>query len=264
MKKIRRIIKLLPSRLRDMIMVTAMPLYHRMEELTKEELQFCVQYANELIQRHSKMPQERKTESLVVVCMVGVVGSGKTVTANLIANLIGGIVVIGDNLRVKQRKIGSSFERTRFLGEKIVRLILDRNQNVVLDSDHVDSEKRASILAKSKEWGAKVVFVRTYADPYVMIQRLRDERYTPDSFFGGAIVPVDYPELNRLGAQGKGGVVAEFERDRRMLLHYNWIDESGGRFVLKKLDFQVIGEIDTSAVDRGVEIKEVADRILRF
>ena len=75
-----------------------------------------------------------------------------------------------------------------------------------------------SLKEKAKKVGAKVIFIRTYADLDVMIGRIMDADYKniPEDFFGGA--------SSSYQGENKGAVVKLREMICRGLSHYNAIN----------------------------------------
>lgn len=180
--------------------------------------------------------KKRATKQPIVVAMVGLVGSGKSTVANDIAELIGATVVNGDEIRIGLRKQAKSYRNVRLIAENMAIEIVNKGGNVVLDSDFIDAKKRASIREKAKQAGAKVVFVRTYADTDVVFGRIITAK--PDEFFAGAKTEWDGDR------QSKSAVVKIRELWRRTPLHYRWEATGGGRWILKKLPF-LSADIDT-------------------
>ena len=69
---------------------------------------------------------------------------------------------------------------------------------------------------------------------------IADYRDDVDDFFGGA------PSKWKGSEQTKGAAVKVREMLRRTPHHYRWVNEVGGRWILKKLPFPVFAEIDTT------------------
>ncbi|TSC90560.1 MAG: hypothetical protein G01um10142_385 [Parcubacteria group bacterium Gr01-1014_2] len=109
---------------------------------------------------------------------------------------IGGTVIEGDAIRVQLRKVGEvysygkrrQYSYVRQIAENAALEVLKRGGNVIFDADFADEKKRASLKAKVAKVGVELVFVRTYADPEVMLGRMLRASYrnSPDDFFGGA------------------------------------------------------------------------------
>ncbi len=185
---------------------------------------------------------KRKTKRPVVIAMVGLVGSGKSFIAEELARGIGAIIVEGDAIRVELRKQNEGYEGMRKISENVVVELLHKESNVVVDSDHIDARKRASLRAKISKTSARLFFVRVHADYDIMAGRIITARYKArrEDFFGGASTPWNGSE------QSRGAVVKLREMDRRRPHHYRWENKGGGRWVLRKLPFRVFATIDTS------------------
>jgi len=199
---------------------------HKKETLTKKE-----QRAQKVFMEKLRIVP-RKTKKPVIIAMVGLVGSGKTFVANELANFISGTIVEGDKIRVCLRKEGEKYEGARKIAENVVLKVIKQGGTVVLDSDHINKEKRASLREKVKG-KVKLIFVRTHMERDVMIGRIFSS--LEDEFFSGA--GKKYGQL--------GVVIKMREMWRRTPHHYRWENKGGGRWILKKLPFKVV-EIDTT------------------
>ena len=129
---------------------------------------------------------KRRTKKAVVVGFLGLVGSGKSSVAQELARQIGGVVIEGDAIRVQLRKVGEKYFYVRQIAENVALEILKRGGNVIFDADFDDTNKRASLKAKITKVGARLLFIRTYADPEVILGRMLSASYrnSPDDFFG--------------------------------------------------------------------------------
>lgn len=169
----------------------------------------------------------RRTKKPIVVGIVGLIGSGKTTIAKEMAPLVGAVIVPGDNIRILLRKEKEKYDNTRLIAENIATEIINKGGNVIIDSDFIDQKKRVSLKEKAKRVGAKVIFIRTYADLDVMMGRMMDADYKdiPEDFFGGA--------SSIWQGTNKGAVVKLREMYRRLPHHYRWVNEVGGKWILK-------------------------------
>lgn len=228
---------------------------HKRESLTQKEL-----WAQDMFIKALKVVS-RKTKNPVVIAIVGLVGSGKTSVVRELAKLLPVTVIEGDDIRVHLRKQNERYEGARKIAENAMLKVIEQGGNVVLDSDHIDQKKRASLREKVKQTGAKLIFIRTYADYDVMAGRAIVAEYcsSEDDFFGGAGLKSEWQDSN------PGTVVKLREMWRRTPNHYRWENKVGGRWVLKKLPFKVFATVDTTDEDKWkAEIQKVAKRILQF
>lgn len=187
----------------------------------------------------------RRSKKPVIVAMVGLIGSGKTIVAQALSGPIGATVVTGDAIRVVLRKRKQPFEPTRSIAERAALYLLKRDSNVVIDADFVTLQKRKRIEIKAKKVGAKVVYVRTIADRDIMIERLIKAKYNPnrDLF--------------------KTSTIAVREMWRRTPHHYLWTSAKGGYFLPRKLRITFLAEIDTTGQWRK-QVQKVAKRIKKL
>lgn len=227
---------------------------HKTEKLTQKEKR-----AQEKFLAMLKVAP-RKTKRPVIVALVGLVGSGKSFVARKLAETISATVVEGDKIRVCLRKEGERYEGARKIAENAVSEII-KGGNAVIDSDHINSAKRASLREKARQAGAKLIFVRTCADYDMMTGRAIAASYqkSEDDFFGGAGLKSKW--------QGDFGAATVKIREmwRRTPHHYRWVNKGGGKWVLKKLPFSVFAEIDTTGEKEALEkIQKTVARILKF
>ena len=225
---------------------------HKRENLTQKERAAQASFMAKMNIR------KRKTAQPVMVAMIGLVGSGKSSVAKELAERIGATIIEGDEIRIELRKQGERYERARAIAENASFEVVKQGGNVILDSDFVDKNKRASLREKARKAGVRLVFIRTYCDLDVMVGRMLTATYHDriDDFFGGASSKLQGSE------QQKGAAVKVREMWRRTPHHYRWVNQVGGEWVLKKLPFTLFAEIDTT--DPNQWKQEVARRAIRL
>ncbi len=209
---------------------------HKRERLTAKERAAGENYLAQL------SVVKRTTGKPAIVAMLGLVGSGKSTVARELARLIGGTIVEGDAIRIELRKQDEKYDRARAIAEDVALEVVGNGGNAVLDSDFVDDKKRASIRGKARVAGVRLVFIRTVCDLDVMVGRALTASYknNMDDFFGGASSKWKGSE------QSKGAAVKVREMWRRAPRHYRWVNEVGGKWILKKFPFTIFATIDTT------------------
>lgn len=228
---------------------------HKKESLTSKERRA----QDEFIKAIKVTP--RKTKKAIVIAIVGLVGSGKTSVSKELAKLLPATIIEGDDIRVQLRKQNERYEGARKIAESATLKVIEQGGNVILDSDHIDQKKRASLREKVKQTGAKLIFIRTHTDYDVMAGRAINVEYplSKDDFFGGAGLKSKWKGSN------PGAVVKLREMWRRTSNHYRWENKVGGRWVLKKLPFKVFATVDTTDENKWkVQIQKIAKHILQF
>ena len=81
--------------------------------------------------------------------------------------------------------------------------------------------------------------------------------YSADDFFGGAISSWQGSE------QSRGAAVKVREIWRRTPNHYTWVNQGGGKWILKKLPFSIFAEIDTTDSNSWkLEVEKCAKKLL--
>lgn len=226
---------------------------HKREKLTSKELAAQKSFTAKL-----DIP-ERKTKKQVIVVFIGLIGSGKSSVARELAGQIGAAIIEGDDIRIELRKQKERYERTRAIAEDVALEVIERGSNAILDSDFIDEKKRASLREKARKAGVRVVFIRTHCDLDVVVGRVLSATYsdTVDDFFGGASSKWEG------SAQSKGAAVKVREMWRRTPHHYRWVNQVGGKWILKKFQFAIFAEIDTTDESRWkMEVGKLAKQLI--
>ena len=179
----------------------------------------------------------RKTKTPVIAAMVGSVGSGKSTISRFITQLIKGTVIQGDEIRVLLRKQKCGYESVREITKNALIRIINKGGNAVLDSDYGPIKKKGMLSALSKKFRARVFYIQTYADRDIIIGRLINAKYHPESFFGGAGSIWTGPN--------KGAVVAIREFWRMTPRNYKSNNKEPLNWILKKFPFVNFG-VETS------------------
>lgn len=201
-----------------------------MKKLNKKELQAQNNYLSKL------KVVKRKTKKLVVVAMVGLVGSGKSHVAREISNKIGAVVITMDFIRTELRKQKQSFDNLDQIVKNITFELTEKDCNIVFDSDFVRADKRKELLKFTQKNKIKTHFVRTYCDTDVFLGRAIG--FKPEEFFEKA-------STNWKG-KNTGSVVKIREMWRRTPHNYRWENKKGGHWILRKLPFKLDAEINTT------------------
>lgn len=202
----------------------------------------------------------RRTNKPIVIAFFGLVGSGKSSVAQELAKYIGGTIINGDAIRVELRKVGEKYLYARQIAENVALEVLKRGRNVIYDADFVDVNKRAILRAKVVKAGAELMFVRTYAEPDVMLGRILAASYrnSPDDFFGGAKTV-----WNEGTEQQRGAVIKFREMWRRTPHHFRWFNHGGGKWILKKPPVPLLADIDTTDPDKWKEeVKRLIQKLI--
>jgi predicted kinase len=198
---------------------------------------------------------KRKTDTHCAVGMVGLVGAGVSSVARELARHIGAVVIDADDVRIALRKQKLGYGRVREIVLELVEQVLVQGGNVVIDSDHIDSDKRNKLKKVAKDRGAEVYFVRTVCNPEVMLGRMMTEHHGSAS--------KDLFQASETGWRGKYGAAVDKLREfwRRTPLHYFWNSEGGGHWVSKSMSF-VYAETDTTDGKKWkTEVKQVVGRL---
>jgi predicted kinase len=203
-------------------------MYHPFERLSEGEVDKYIKYIGKTFS------WDNGGQKPLLICMVGLVGSGKSTVAREIARALNAIVIENNEIRVEfnyPRENGR--DMTRLIAEMAACEVVREGGIAVLDSDFIDPRKRASLRAKVRGLGVEIVYVRTFTDLEVMFSRIMNASYPSNELFG-----------QRGGAPRKISECA-----RRLPLHYYQRRKGRGRWTLRRLPFEVLAEIDTGVDD---------------
>ena len=237
MKKL--LMRLLPARI-------VARLARKIVDLTESEVKAQLKYTSWL----PHVPPQ--TDKLVLVAIVGLTGSGKSHMARLLARLIGAVVVCADDISVQLTNHGAGYDNTWLIAENSAAKTTANGRNVIIDSDFVDKNKRESLKILAKEIDATLIFIRTICDFDIMSQRIREN--DPDNFFNFA--------KSTSKAKDHGKDVKFREMARRILLHYDWTAEGGGKLTPKNMHFLTYAPIDMGADNWEESVHLLAENII--
>lgn len=222
---------------------------HKFEKLNTTERQIVARLG---MYNSSK----RKSEKPKILAMVGLTGSGKSTVAKICAEEFVLSLINNDSIRSGLNEWSQDCTNLRVIYEETAIKILKDGGNVVLDSDFVSILKRASLRAKARKVGAKIIYVRVFCDIDTVIGRIMKADYSAMSIFTTA--------KSLWSGERKGSVIKIREMWRRTPHHYKWTnDRSGGKWVLKNLHFKTHCNINTTYAKENVLYPSVGEDKLR-
>ena len=126
------------------------------------------------LERVKKNLPEKKTERPFIIGVIGLISSGKTTTAKMIAEGIDGAVLVRSNsarflLKERNMKWG---ENVHYLIFYVAHWLIQNGYGIVFDGDHIEEEKRNNTVKLAEELGAKFFLVRINIEPELAIKRL--------------------------------------------------------------------------------------------
>ena len=202
--------------------------------------------------------QKRKTTRPIVVGMIGLAGSGKSLVARELAPMMGATIIEHDRIRIGLRAAHLPYDHMAIIAADATQEVIWRGGNVIFDTDSIGREKREIIVKIAREAAASVFFIRVTCDLDIMLGRILTKLdKKPDLFFQDA-------SLSRKGSvRQKAGVIKMREMIRRMQHHYCWNERNGGTWILKKLSPRPFAEIDTGSPKWKHKVKRIAQQIQR-
>lgn len=156
----------------------------------------------------------------ILFLMSGVVGSGKTTVARLLARRYRAALVRTDDIRVYLKKYSDKRPYIKPMAREVAKLLLAGGINVVCDADVLPAEQ-VRLRKLAKQGGVRVFSIRVICDPQVIIERFL----------------VAKPNKHAHGSAAH----AIYEFWRRSPFHYCWSSSNGGRFeiIVHPADFTV-------------------------
>lgn len=118
-----------------------------------------------------------------LIAFAGVVGSGKTHIAGMLARRLRAIHINTDAIRVKLRRRGESMTGAIRIAEEAVRRALRAGRSVVADFDAVRPAKQHELAVAARRFGARFFLIRVDTPEHSILARLRRKRYTPSDLF---------------------------------------------------------------------------------
>jgi len=119
-----------------------------------------------------KLPPKRPVR--IVICPVGLVGSGKTTVAKVLTERLGLIRVSSDEIRLLLRERGNNFQRVQELGERVLKRFAEQGYSLIIDSDCVTRYSQVEgMVAKT---GFKPIWIHIATPEKIILERLRNYR----------------------------------------------------------------------------------------
>ena len=119
--------------------------------------------------------EQRLTQKPLLVAMVGLVGSGKSIVARELAQQIKAPVVNSDQIRAELKELGeTSLDGARIytLAEKLALEVIHHGGNAVLDSDFIGDVKRSRLDQTAAREKMELRFFQVRCDLDTAIQRV--------------------------------------------------------------------------------------------
>lgn len=124
-----------------------------------------------------------KERKLFIIALVGVVGSGKTHVAKILARRLGAKRITTDDVRVSLRGRGKSYGQAPAITARLAERALLHGKSVILDFDAINPARREEVNARAEKFGARVLTVEVRTPERLILARLREKRYTPGDLF---------------------------------------------------------------------------------
>jgi predicted kinase len=207
-------------------------LWHMKEKLTTAQHELGLALIAEVPYQSELRPR--------LFILIGQVGAGKSSVAKYIAKKIKSAAIVSANdIRLRLRKVQNSYAGDRAVGEFVIYGLLNRGYTVIADSDHGDERKRKSLLARVKGIpNLEVHYIRVHADYDVLAQRIFEKtKYEGETIYSVA--------AEKSKERVSSAVIRLREFWRRTPHHYDWVEQGGGQWKLKKPPVKLLADLDT-------------------
>ncbi len=126
---------------------------------------------------------ETKADKLFIVATIGLVGSGRTTVARILAEKLNGAVLVQANsARFLLKEAGLPWgENVRQVLKGVATDLLKRDYGIVFDGNASDAEDRDNIEEIAEKTGARVFYVRINIEPELAKQR-EEQKYNDTSW----------------------------------------------------------------------------------
>lgn len=121
-----------------------------------------------------------------IIALVGVVGSGKTHVARILAKRLQAVRITTDDIRVGLRKRRTSYHQAPNITARRAERLLRNGTSVILDFDAVNPARRRELRRRAGRLGARIYIISIKTPERLILARLRRKRYTPGDLFENA------------------------------------------------------------------------------
>ncbi|GEM_PF-2827119 len=121
-----------------------------------------------------------------IIAFVGVVGSGKTYLAKILARRLRAKRITTDDIRVALRERGESYDSAPTITRQRAETCLRRGQSVILDFDAINPDRDREFRELAQLANARLYRIEVRTSERLIIVRLRRKTYTPRDLFRNA------------------------------------------------------------------------------
>ena len=125
----------------------------------------------------------KSQKGLFLIGMIGAVGSGKTHIARMLSRRLRARCITTDEIRVKLRRQGKSYDRAAVITRALAERIIGRGESVIFDFDAINPERHRELSELADVFGARLYLITVHAPEGLILARLRRKRYTPSDLF---------------------------------------------------------------------------------
>ena len=127
-----------------------------------------------------------KQKSLILIALMGPVGSGKSYIARRLAKKLRAVHVRTDDIRVDLRVKGQPYDTAVRIAADMRDHALESGKSVIADFDAVLPRRQRELAQVAKKYGALFFLIAINTSEKTILTRLRKKRYTKKELFKNA------------------------------------------------------------------------------
>lgn len=131
-----------------------------------------------LLYKKSLSIPSKKLDKQILLCPVGLVGSGKTTVLKPLSKKLSLLRISTDEIRGLLKKMGYNYIRAREIAFNLIEKYAQRGYGVAIDADCVSPTKRKKVEKLAKEIGAKIIWIHINPPEEFILNKLRKFKHT--------------------------------------------------------------------------------------
>lgn len=120
----------------------------------------------------------KKPSKQILLCPIGIVGSGKTTVLRPLSKKLSLLRISSDVVRRLLKERGYNYIRAREIAFNLIEKYAQRGYSIVIDADCIDPRKRKRIEKLAKETRAKIIWIHINPPEKYIINKLRRFKHT--------------------------------------------------------------------------------------
>lgn len=123
-----------------------------------------------------KVPENFLLTEQIIICPIGIIGSGKTTVMKLLSEKLGLVRISGDEIRTILREKGFNYDAARQIASETMEFFLEQGLSIGIDSDCVSEESQNGVKEFSKIFEAKVFWIHINSPEKFIFENLGKQK----------------------------------------------------------------------------------------